>query len=54
MPDAISITRTQLAEALREWDEEAKREGWPRRLDSERFSDTADFLFEKLQKNQVS
>lgn len=50
MEETISITRTQLTEALRKWDQEAKSENWPERTDPQRFADSAEYLFSALSK----
>jgi hypothetical protein len=45
---SIRITREQLIEALRSWEQEAIDKGWERRTDEERFAETADYLLEKM------
>ena len=40
----ISITRAELASALRHWETEAKVQGWANRVDEDRSSDEADYL----------
>lgn len=46
--EKINITRPQLAEALRRWDEEAEEKGWEKRDDAERHNDSAIHLFSLL------
>lgn len=48
MEETITITRGQLADALRKWDEDAKSENWAARTDPDRFADSADYLFDVL------
>lgn len=45
MEETVTITKGQLADALRRWDEQAKAENWPDRADPDRFADAADHLF---------
>lgn len=51
MEETITITRGQLADALRKWDEQAKAENWAERSDPDRYADSADFLFGKLKED---
>ena len=44
MERKIEITRSSLIEALRQWDADAKDNGWSERDDDERFADSADYL----------
>lgn len=48
-PDTITISRDQLASALRQWDNDAKENAWPDRSDDDRHRDNADYLFGLLQ-----
>ncbi len=45
---SIRITREQLAEALKIWDEESQANNWPARTDEQRHLDNADYLLEKM------
>lgn len=51
MEETITITRGQLADALRQLDEQAKAEYWPERTDPDRYAHSADFLFGKLKED---
>lgn len=48
MPDKLTITRDQLANALEIWEGTALANNWPARIDADRFQDSADFLFSRL------
>lgn len=45
----ISVSKADLAAALKSWDAEAKAATWPDRTDEARFSETADYLMDKVE-----
>lgn len=45
----ITVTKAELADALRRWDAEAEKAGWPERKDDERFADNADYLMDLIE-----
>lgn len=49
MEETITITRAQLADALRLWEERSQKENWQQRTDPDRFADSADYLIEQMQ-----
>lgn len=54
MPERLTITRPQLADALRRWEEEAREAGWLDRTDAARHHDNADYLFSLLKPEEDS
>lgn len=50
MEEEIGITRSQLAAALKKWDEDASDLNWSERTDADRFRDVADYLFGLLKR----
>jgi hypothetical protein len=40
----LEVTRLQLITALKQWEVDAKANGWPERLDEKRHADSADYL----------
>lgn len=48
MEEVITITRSDLEQALRHWDQAADEGDWQDRADDARFADSAKFLFDFL------
>lgn len=48
------ITKEQLAEALRDWDNEANAGNWPARDDDARFEDSAQWLLDRIAEKQAT
>lgn len=48
----ISVSTSDLAAAVKEWDAEARAQNWRERADEGRFRDSADYLLDKVEARQ--
>jgi hypothetical protein len=44
----IAVTRSELAKALKQWETDAKANGWAERSDDARHADNADYLIHTI------
>lgn len=49
----LTIKQSELSAALRRWDEQAREEEWPERVDDERFDDNASYLFDLIEDGEA-